>query len=272
MREETFINYRGYLWLWVMLVFIAVLSAWYVVDVPIGGRSGASLFGYASGIVATAAIIYLMWFGIRKRSYYAHRVTLKGWLAAHIWIGLALLIIVPLHAAFDFGMNIHTLAYVFLCLVVFSGVLGAFFYRYLPAETISNRGGGALRKRFEDLAAYSDEISKIALNKSAQFADLIKSLDIKVEPSLRNAFCGKKIKEFDQKLAVDKLSAVPDEEREDATKTIAMLSKKLACAQSLRNEILVRAKLKIWLFAHIPLSLGLMVLVFVHIFSMLYFR
>lgn len=272
MREETFINYRGFIWFWAMLFLLLVFAIWYIFDIPIGGRSGASTFGYVSGIFAALAILYLMWFGIRKRSYYAYRVSLKGWLAAHIWLGLALLIIVPLHAAFDFGLNVHSLAYLFLCLVVFSGIIGTFFYKFLPAETISNRGGGTIRKRFEEFASINEEIVKLKTAKGQQFIDLIVKLDVFSEPTLASALFGRKIAEIDQKVAVEKLSKIPDDERVAATKAIALISKKQSLASSLRHEIIVRAKLKAWLFAHIPLSLGLVVLVAIHILSILYFR
>lgn len=271
MREETFINYKSYLWLWIMLAVTLMLSVWYYLDNPVGGRSGSSTFGYASGAIATAAILYLMWFGIRKRSYYAHRVSLKGWLAAHIWLGVALVIIVPLHAAFDFGFNLHTLAYVFMCLVVLSGIVGTIFYRFLPAETISNRGGGALKKRLEDLNTQGEEIGKLIIDKSPQFIELVKALDIAFEPSLLNVFCGQKVRELDQKLAVNKLALVPDAERSEAIKVISLISKKRGLAASIQNEIVVRSKLKIWLYAHIPLSVGLVVLVAIHILSVFYF-
>ncbi len=104
MRVETFFNYRNYRWLWINIIVLGFLVAIYVHDTPIGGRNGGTAVGYVYGSLATAGILYLMWFGIRKRSYSAKYTTLKGCLSAHVWLGIALSIIVPLHAGFHFGL------------------------------------------------------------------------------------------------------------------------------------------------------------------------
>lgn len=272
MSQQTFVNYRGYLWFWISAAGLIGLIVWYLIDHPVGGRSGASVFGYSSGAIATSIIIYLMWFGIRKRSYYAYRVSLLGWLAAHVWLGVALLVLVPLHAAFDFGCNVHTLAYVVLCLVVVSGIVGAFFYRLLPIETLSNRGGGALRKRFEQYEAIADEIKKLGSGRSAELSELVSSLDTKFVPTLRSALFGGRVGDLDQPKASAKLSGIPEVDRNNAMKAIALMGDKREMAESIRKEIVVKTKLKIWLYAHIPLSLGLVILVSVHIFSVFFFR
>ena len=121
MRNETFLNYRGYRFLWLNAAFVLLLIAGYCWDAPINGASGGTVLGYAYGVVATLGILYLMWFGMRKRSYHARFTTLRGCLSAHTYLGLALLIIVPLHCAFQFGWNVHTLAYVLMVMVIVSG-------------------------------------------------------------------------------------------------------------------------------------------------------
>ena len=127
MYQQTFLNYRRFKWLWITIAALVALFALYLIDKPIGGRNGGTLLGYAYGILAAVGIVWLMAFGLRKRAYHSSLGTLEGWLAAHVWIGIGLLLVVPLHAAFSFGCNVHTLAYVLMVLMLIvkpTGLLG----------------------------------------------------------------------------------------------------------------------------------------------------
>ena len=66
----SFLNYKNFLWLKICSLFCLLLIVLYYLDDPIGERSGGSVLGYTYGVIATAGILYLLYFGIRKRSYY----------------------------------------------------------------------------------------------------------------------------------------------------------------------------------------------------------
>src|SRR6266576_1116997 len=66
--------------------------------------------------------------------------SLKGWTSAHVYLGLSLIVIATLHTGFQFGWNVHTLAYVLMMLVIASGIYGVSAYAFLPQALSDNRG------------------------------------------------------------------------------------------------------------------------------------
>ena len=154
---RTFLEYRSYLYLKVAIVVLFASLVAYVLDEPAGGRSGSSWTGYALGTVAAGTIFWLMWLGVRKRDYRATGAPLKGWVSAHVYLGTALLFLVPLHSAFEFGMNVHTLAYVLMCVVIASGILGVAFYALVPTSMTRNRNNITLDAMLERIAEIDGE-------------------------------------------------------------------------------------------------------------------
>jgi len=67
--------------------------------------------------------------------------SVPGWTSAHVMLGLSLAVVVTLHTGFQFGWNVHTLAYVFMMLVIASGVLGLVLYMSAPRQLSDNAAG-----------------------------------------------------------------------------------------------------------------------------------
>ena len=61
---------------------------------------------------------------MRKRAITRGRWSLKAWTSAHVYLGLSLIVIATLHTGFQFGWNVHTLAYALMMLVIVSGIYG----------------------------------------------------------------------------------------------------------------------------------------------------
>src|SRR5207247_11079933 len=62
-----------------------------------------------------------------------HRLgTLRGWARADVYVLILTLLIIPLHAGFHFGCDVHTLAYLLLVIVILSGMVGLFLYLTVP--------------------------------------------------------------------------------------------------------------------------------------------
>ena len=158
MSSETFLSYRSCRWMVITFLSLIGLSVWYFFDAPFGGRNGGTVYGYTVGILCAVLIGYLMWFGVRKRSYYAARTTLQGWLSAHVWIGFGLILGVLLHSGFQLGMNVHSVAYLLMVATIVSGVWGVFNYRVMPFQTPSNRGGASLSVLIERVEQISSEV------------------------------------------------------------------------------------------------------------------
>ena len=63
-----------------------------------------------------------------------------------------------LHAGFQFGWNVHTLAYALLVVVVVSGLYGVTVYVLLPRQLSRNRGETTQKQMLETLGALDRQI------------------------------------------------------------------------------------------------------------------
>ena len=92
------------------------------------------------GTIGAGLILWLTALGMRKRAMTRKKWSLKAWTSAHVYLGLSLIVIATLHTGFQFGWNIHTLAYALMMLVIVSGIYGITAYAFLPKELSDNRG------------------------------------------------------------------------------------------------------------------------------------
>lgn len=122
----------------------------YVVDDPLEGSSGSSALGYGLGSLGGMLILWLTWLGVRKRQY-RQPGRLKGWVSAHVYLGLALLLIGTLHSGLQFGWNVHTLAWVLMVLVIVSGVIGVLCYSTFPRALMRLPHTGTRRQQLAEI-------------------------------------------------------------------------------------------------------------------------
>lgn len=271
MSQETFFNYKGYLYFWINVLILVALIALYIIDSPLGGPSGGTVLGYTYGGLATAGILYLMWYGIRKRSYRASVTTLKGTLAAHVWIGIALLFIVPLHSGFQFGLNVHTLAYVLMVFVIVSGIWGAINYATLSTQIQAHRGGGSHKEIIQQIESLSRDVDRmLAGGKSDLLVQLAKKIDIPFKPGVRKFVRAKATRSVNRQVAADLLADLPDSERSDGITLVELINKKISLMNQLQQDVTVLYWLKVWLYIHVPLSFALLAALAIHIFSVFY--
>ncbi|MCB0322767.1 MAG: hypothetical protein KDD69_04305 [Bdellovibrionales bacterium] len=278
MARETFLSYRSYVWFWLCFFALLAMTVVYLLDDPIGGKNGGTIVGYTYGGIATAGILFLMWYGIRKRAYFSARTTLKGILSAHVWIGIALIFVVPLHSGFSFGINVHTLAYVLMLLTIFSGIWGVAMYQRLPYEIQSQRGGGTLKVLMEQVRSISADINRMAASdggkgapKSDAFLRMLQQLDFVYQPSLWRSLRRKNPEPIERRSMADSLSSLPIEEQEDGLKLIGLLNKKRELVGRAQEEARALTWVRIWLYLHLPVSFGLIAALAVHIFSVFFY-
>jgi branched-subunit amino acid transport protein AzlD len=275
MSRETFLSFRNYLWFWISLVITVGCAILYVLDDPIGGRNGSTTLGYSLGVLSTIGILYLMWYGIRKRSYYAKMTTLKAVLSSHIWIGLALVFIVPLHSGFSFGYNVHTITYILMLLTIATGVVGVFLFRIYPYALYSQRGGPDTGQLASTLYTLSNEIKEQVLpdgsQKSDAFMKMVHTLDTTLSTGLWNLLFSSRIHTLKEEEILPLLTAIPDHEQEDALLFIDLLHKKTELQLKIIKETRAHFLIRGWLFLHVPLSVALCFALFIHIFSVFYY-
>ena len=133
MRNENLLEYRQARWLRSAALLSLLCAAAYAWDDPVGGAGGGTWLGYALGTIGALLIVWLLLLGLRKRAYRSGIATLRGWVSAHVYLGVALLVVATLHTGFQFGWNLHTLAYALMVAVIASGAWGVVVYLRNPA-------------------------------------------------------------------------------------------------------------------------------------------
>ena len=276
MRKETILNYKNFLWLWISIGLCILCTILYVLDDPIGGPNGGTYLGYALGTLGTIIILYLTWYGIRKRSYYSKLTTLKGVLASHIWLGLTLILIVPLHSGFSFGWNVHTLTYALMLGTIISGVWGVYLFRTYPFLLYSQRGGASASQLAASLYALNQELLNFINNKdrqlSKEFTDLIRRLDENLKVSFFNLFLKNRLKPIENEAMSDIVGELPRDEQSEALNLLKIIDRKRQVVKQLQEEAFAQNLIRGWLYLHLPVSIGLIVALAIHIFSVFYYR
>ena len=259
-----------------MLVGLVACSVAYWWYEPVGGRDGSSWLGWGLGFLCLALMLWLLWFGVRKRDYYSSSSSLQGWLSAHVYLGVGLLILVPLHMGFEFAWNFHNLAFLLMGLVIVSGIVGVVMYASVPGQMTRNRRGQKIDALFEQVADLDTEVSSVALGLPDFYA---RAAQVAISEtrigggwarqfSARDPNCGtaraiRMIQEHQEELL--------DEQRANIARVVELLGRKSALLQRIRMDVRYQALMDVWLFFHIPLAFAAVVAVFTHVFIVFYY-
>jgi hypothetical protein len=274
-RHESFLVYARFRFLKIAVAAMAAALLLYAVDKPYGARFGGTWAGWTLGIVAALLIVWLAWFGYRKRSYARPEANLVAWLSAHVYLGLALLVIATLHTGFHFGWNVHTLAYVLMCLVIASGVFGVFCYVRYPRRMTENRRGLTLRQMLGRIASLDEELHKASLGVPDETAAVIlRAVETTaIGGSLRRQLSGR-YPECTTAAALAYFS------RADIAASVAqppeirdirmLLEEKALLLVRARRDIGFKAMMEVWLYIHVPLTFALLAALLAHIVAVLY--
>lgn len=274
---RTFLEYQNYRYLKVALTTLFLSIVVYVVDDPPGGRSGSSWTGYGLGTIAAATIFWLMWLGIRKRSYSATGAPLKGWVSAHVYLGTGLLFLVPLHSAFEFGWNVHTLAYALMCVVCISGILGVAFYALIPTSMTRNRNNITLDAMLERIAEIDSECRMAADGLPDYYAQaVVTSIDnTRIGGTFRSQLSGKDA-DCGTSRALRSLRTsevdLDGEAKGQERKLIELIARKELLLKQIRRDVRFKGLLDLWLIVHVPFAFATCAALIVHIFVVFWYH
>ena len=194
-RHVSFLAYDNYRYLKIAMAACVAAIVLYVAVPPYGQRYGGGWAGYTLGIVGALLILWLTWFGYRKRSYDPERKyvrppagaavedehppedpsRLARRLSAHVYLGLALVVIATLHTGFHFGWNIHTLAYALMCVVIASGLYGVVAYRSYPRQMTENRDNLTLAQMQAQIVAIDADLRRRVMPLDDSTATIIRA-------------------------------------------------------------------------------------------------
>jgi hypothetical protein len=285
--HESVLGYRGRRWLWVasaVALLAALAYAWHDPPAP---PSGSTWLGYTLGTAGALLILLLIGYGVRKRSYRSRLGRVQGWLSAHIYLGSALLVIVTLHTGFQLGANVHTLAYVLMCVVIASGFVGTAFYLRYPARMSAGRGGSNRETLAAEVADLDQKAAQLARDLPADYQALVASTRDRavlggdalalltgadrsrvVLPgtsggAIPNPALAATLDWLTDRLARNQDPALAPRLQD----LVTLLSARRAATERLRADLRLQAWLEVWLYCHVPVAFALLAALIAHVIS-----
>lgn len=277
--EGTLLTYGGRRYLYLgMGAALALLVSYYFYardTTPSGSSPGGLIYGG----IGFAAILVLMFLGVRKRRYTSRLGTVQGWTSAHVYLGLLTLLVIPMHAGFQFGLDVHTLAFVLLAVVVCSGVVGLRLYLVLPERLTPYEAGMLPDKVDAEINRVLEEMQTLT---AVDPAGVMRRQYAKE----RHRVCGIRAQGwrllFQRVDGAARLAArrhdlnqmvpqVPAHEKEAFAKFCGLAMQLTALETFLAGQMKAKNTLEAWLYVHLPVSFAMVAAVAVHLLLVFYY-
>jgi hypothetical protein len=274
--HEGFLNYANSRWLKIgTIICVLTIAIYALVDVQ-PRHNGGSWLGYILGTIGALLILWLTMLGIRKRKRTDKAWSLKGWTSAHVYLGLSLIIIGTLHTGFQFGWNVHTLAYMLMMVVIVSGLFGIFAYSILPQQMSFNRDQMTEAQMLEGLRSIDRQLHDAAQPLTQRHAELVR------ESLLQDPFGGGVIRRISRRYPNCATRRVfetlrtetgprPDVGEDPLERVDALLERKNSMLSRVRRHLQLKALLEFWLYVHVPITFALIAALTAHIVSVFFY-
>jgi hypothetical protein len=270
--HRPFLQWRRGLYGKVAAAITVVCIILYAAQRPAGPPNGGTTLGYVFGTLAASLVLWLAWFGIRRRRY-GGTENLEAVLSAHVYFGLGVVVLAALHAGFRFHWNVHTLAFILLVLVAASGAFGTYSFMRFPGLMTRNRNGATLTTMTAELAATDMKCRQLAL---ALPDDILSLVEAAVTPvPIGNGFAALLSGSRHQRAAertlavIARIQALPAEGQVTSPASVLplvqALAQRLVLMQRLRRDQRYRAMMLQWRAVHVPLTVGLVVALCIHV-------
>ena len=281
--HTSFLTHAKGRYLWVAILLSIGSGIAYTVNDPIEPSNGGTVLGYALGTIGALMILWLAYLGRRKRNFIKGWGTVRGWVSAHVYLGSALLIVATLHTGFQFGINIHTLAYALMVLVIASGIFGIYAYRAYPSARNDLKKTRSLDELFlqvEELDAQlirmvntsAEDIRHIVTSAIARtmvggsFFDQLLARDGSVVE-----LGGVVQKNSSQEVALDYLLGrsreLKGEELNALNDIIRTFNSRRGLLEAIRDDIRMLAVIQVWLYVHVPATFALISALLAHVYA-----
>lgn len=272
--HEGFLRHKGFRWAQIaaLLCLVAVAIYFFVAARLQEPPSGGSWLGYVLGTISAGLIVWLACLGVRKRVITAGHYSLKAWVSAHVYLGLSLTVLATLHTGFQFGWNVHTLAYGLMMLVIASGALGIWAYATLPQRLHGNRGETTRKQMLEAIESLDRQLHDLAQPLDRDGATVVR---LSLEGTELGGSFWKRITgsygDCANLRALARLRTLPkpaNPRQADALAKLETVMQQKADVLGLaRRQMRITAFLEGWLFVHIPATFALLAALIAHIVS-----
>lgn len=271
-RHYSILEYARFRWFKAAALLSVIASAAYLWHRPPLKPYGGTWLGYTLGTVGAVLILWLLWYGVRKRRYRSTVGSVQGWLSAHVYLGTALIVVVTLHTGFELGMNVHTLAYVLMLAVVFSGFYGVFVYLRVPRAMTENMGEDSLDAILLQLADLDRDMRDKALSLPDALLALVDDSVARTRlggglmriVSGRDPTCATAAAVRDWARSARNLSGEPGRRSKEVYN---LLLQKNQLLERARRDMHHKAVLDLWLYFHVPLAFMLLAALAAHVIA-----
>jgi len=275
-RHQSLLAYARYRWAKIAVVVVGAAIAAYAFDRSPHGHYGGSPLGYTLGTIGALLIVWLTWFGVRKRRYSSTSSTLLGWLSAHVYLGVSLIVIATLHAGFEVGWNVHTLAYVLMLAVILSGFYGVYAYLRYPSGITDVLGDDTQESLLLKISDLDRQMRALALSLPDAVNKLVLAAaqETRIGGGFRAQLSGRD-RNCPTTAAVTGLQALGKTLRGHEARInqqlYALMVRKQELVNRARRAVKLKARLDIWLYIHVPLTIALLAALTAHIVSVFYY-
>lgn len=284
--HESFLQYREFFYLKIAAGLSVAAVVAYICHDPVEAPNGGTWLGYTLGVLGVAMVAWLAWFGVRKRQYSSSLGSVQGWLSAHVYLGLAVLVVATLHTGFQTGWNVHTLAYALLVIVVASGIVGVVLYRLCPRLITDTMGDATRRDLLSAIGETNHAMLRLADRIGGDVHDIILA---NIDRTRLGGSVFERFVRFQPRSAggIKSGAGVPTVSREDANRYLydamtvstdaqrtqdlralaSLIGHKDQLVTRLNRELWLRALLEAWLFVHVPATVALLVALPAHVLA-----
>ena len=279
----SFLNHANGRYFWVAIALVGASIVAYLLQEPHQTPNGGTWLGYTLGTMGALLILWLIYLGRRKRNFAAGWGTVRGWVSAHVYLGTSLLVVATLHTGFQFGINVHTLAYVLMCVVIVSGLFGVWAYRTYPEARNELKRSQTLDDIFLQLEDIDGQLKRDVSALAADIRGVVSSAIDRTEigggmyaqlagvDSSKVMIDGNVYPNTDQVRAVawlvERLSLAEGSETGKLSAVVRSYGARQKLLQVIRSDIRFQALQEAWLYLHVPLSIALLAALLTHIVS-----
>ncbi len=289
--QESLLAYRRLRYLWVASAVAMSAVIVYALHRPSEPPNGGTWLGYTLGGAGAALILWLSVFGMRKRAYSSRLGSVQGWLSAHVYLGVALVVIATLHAGFQFGWNVHTLAYLLTCIVVASGIVGVWFYLRYPGLMSRNRAAQTGEQMLAELTDLDRLCARQAAALGGEYPEVIMSARDRAALGggafalLAGRDRSRVVLPAAHRGGADHAHALPNPQQSrlldwlghqlaestDGERTrqihelMTLTGARRGLLERLRRDAQIRAWLQAWLYVHVPATCALLAALIAHV-------
>lgn len=247
-----------------IVLALSFMGTMWLLDISLRGST------YASGYVLLTLLVVLMLFNVRKKLPFLPLCSASSWLQFHVYAGLLSIVVFLAHTGFRWpsGVLESSLA-CFYWGVALSGVVGIFLSRAIPPR-LNIRGEEVI---FERIPVYHrrlrDQVQKLVLASVVETeAKTISDFHNRTSADFFNGprhFWSHLLQSTRPRHEILKELSALDRYLNDREREISRsLAELIEAKDNLDYQWTMQWVLKRWLFVHIPLTYGMMIIAVIH--------